>query len=348
MHPSVVKEPGRRSKTPIAPPGVMRADGAISHPLRETDVDLGPHGPGSFPPACTLLSCTYHASHPPSSSRSKPLGRPPIPTFPPTSSIQWNRNATPPRLGATAGHTPPASATAAAARVPSRLRAVSRDGEITLAFIERRFSLSSWVAYAAYPESKKVASPWSPAASTWLCCDGRVVSYCNADHRTEDPRDATPGQAADSLANAADLRKSGLGPGAAYGPHTTAEKMTLAGPAAAMTVCVPAVAPSGPRAASQSADPRIAGIEKRMGITRWQRPQRCTRNLLSCACRDAPRALSEGLFAALHCHRDASFSSAEAVRYDNSNDLSPHIRSAVGAGPRARNTGRAVLTSGAR
>ena len=76
-----------------------------------------------------------------------------------------------------------------------------------------RFSLdSTWV---QYQESKKVASLWSPAASTWLCCDGRVVSYCNADHRTEDLRDATPGHAADSLANAADLRKSGLMPGAA-------------------------------------------------------------------------------------------------------------------------------------
>jgi hypothetical protein len=58
---------------------------------------------------------------------------------------------------------------------------------------------------------QKVASPWSPAVSTWLCCDGRVVSYCSANHRTEDLRDATPGQAADSLANAGDSRKTGPG-----------------------------------------------------------------------------------------------------------------------------------------
>jgi hypothetical protein len=207
MHPSVVKEPGRCSKTPIAPPGVMHAGGAISHPLRETDVDLGPHGPGSFPPACTLLSRTYHESQPPSSSRSKPLGRPPIPViFSPTSGIRWNRNATPPRLGATAGRTPPRSATTPAAGAAARLRPVRQDGESTLAFIYGRFSLGSML--VQYPESKKVASPWSPAASTWLCCAGRVVSYWNADHRTEDLRDATPGQAADSLANAADSRKT--------------------------------------------------------------------------------------------------------------------------------------------
>ena len=35
-----------------------------------------------------------------------------------------------------------------------------------------------------------------------------MVSYCNAYHRTEDLRDATPGQAADSLANAGDPRKT--------------------------------------------------------------------------------------------------------------------------------------------
>jgi hypothetical protein len=212
MHPSVVKEPERVPKTPIAPPGVMRAGGAISHPLREMDVDLGPHGPGSFPPACTPLSRTYDEPRPPSSSRSKPLGRPPIPvTFPPTSGIRWNRNATPPRLGATAGHTPRRSAAKAAVGAAAGLRPVRRDGESTLAFMYRRFSLgSSWV---QYPASKKVASPWSPAASTWLCCDGRVVSYCNANHRTEDLRDATPGQAADSLANAADSRKTGVGAG---------------------------------------------------------------------------------------------------------------------------------------
>jgi hypothetical protein len=154
MHPSVVKEPGRCSKTPIAPPGVMRAGGAISHPLRETDVDLGPHGPGSFPPACTLLSRAYHEPHPPSSSRSKPLGRPPIPvTFPPTSSIRWNWNATLPRLSAVAGHTPRRSAATAAASAAARLRPVRRDGDSASAFIERRFSLdSSWI---QYPECKK-------------------------------------------------------------------------------------------------------------------------------------------------------------------------------------------------
>jgi hypothetical protein len=109
-------------------------------------MDLGPHGPGSLPPACTLLSRTYHEPHPPSSSRSKPSGRPPIPvTFPPTSSIRWNRNATPPRLGATAGHTPRRSAATAAANAAARLRPVRRDGDSALAFIYRRFSLgSSW------------------------------------------------------------------------------------------------------------------------------------------------------------------------------------------------------------
>ena len=202
---------GALPKTPIAPPGVMRAGGAISHPLREMDVDHGPHGPGSFPPACTLLSRTYDEPHPPSSSRSKPMGRPPIPvTFPPTSSIRWNRNATPPRLGPTAGRTPPRSAATAAAESDARLRPVRRDGDSTLAFIYRRFSVgSNW----SSTRNAKVASPWSSAASTWLCCDGRVVSYCNANHRTEDLRDATPGQAADSLANAADSRKTEVGAG---------------------------------------------------------------------------------------------------------------------------------------
>ena len=145
---------GAPLKTPIAPPGVMRAGGAISHPLRETDVDLGPHGPGSFPPACTLLSRAYHEPHPPSSSRSKPSGRPPNPvTFPPTASIRWNRNATPPRLGAKAGRTPRRSAAQAAANAAARLRPVRRDGDSTLAFIERRFSLDS--NGIQYPECKK-------------------------------------------------------------------------------------------------------------------------------------------------------------------------------------------------
>lgn len=102
------------------------------------------YGPGSFPPACTLLSRTYPEPHPPSSSRSKSLGRPPISvTFPPTSSIRWNRNATPPRLGATAGHTPRRSAATAATNAAPRLRPVRRDGDSTLAFICCRFSLCS-------------------------------------------------------------------------------------------------------------------------------------------------------------------------------------------------------------
>jgi hypothetical protein len=122
------------------PTGVRHAGGAISHPLRETDVDLGPHGPRSFPPACTLLSRTYDEPHPASSGRSKPLSRPPIPvTFPPTSNIRWNRNATPPRLGATAGHTPPRSAATAAAAAAG-LRPIRRDGGNTLALIYRQFS----------------------------------------------------------------------------------------------------------------------------------------------------------------------------------------------------------------
>jgi hypothetical protein len=112
------------------------------------------YGPGSSPPACTLLSRAYHEPHPPSSSRSKPLGRPPIPvTFPPTSSIRWNRNATLPRLGAKAGRTPRRSAATAAASAAARLRPVRRDGDSTLAFIERRFSLDS--SRIQYPECKK-------------------------------------------------------------------------------------------------------------------------------------------------------------------------------------------------
>jgi hypothetical protein len=206
MHPSVVKEPERRSKTPIAPPGVMRAGGAISHPLRETDVDLGPHGPGSFPPACTLLSRTYHEPHPPSSSRSKPLGRPPIPvTFPPTSSIRWNRNATPPRLGATAGHTPRRSAATAAANAAARLRPVRRDGDSTLAFIYRRFSLDSSWSNARNAKSRVSVVSHSEHLALLRWSSGELLQR---NHRTEDLRDATPGQAADSLANAADLRKS--------------------------------------------------------------------------------------------------------------------------------------------
>ena len=185
----------------------MRAGGAISHPLRETDVDLGPHGPGSFPPACTLLSRTYDEPHAPSSSRSKPLGRPPISvTFPPTSSIRWNRNATPPRLGATAGHTPRRSAATAAANA-ARLRPVRRDGDSTLAFIYRRFSLDSSWSHARNAKSRVSVVSHSEHLAPLRWSSGALLQR---NHRTEDLRDATPGQAADSLANAADLRKSGL------------------------------------------------------------------------------------------------------------------------------------------
>jgi hypothetical protein len=169
------------------------------------------YGPGSFPPACTLLSRTYLEPHSASSSRSKRLGRPPIPvTFPPTFSIRWNRNASPPRLGATAGHTPRRSAATAAANAAARLRPVSRDGDSTLAFIYRRFSLGSSCSTIRNAKSRVSVVFRSEHLALLRWSSG---GQCSANHRTEDLRDATPGQAADSLANAADLRKSGLGRG---------------------------------------------------------------------------------------------------------------------------------------
>jgi len=43
-------------------PSHVRAGGAIGHPRGEVDLDRWPHGPGSVPPACVMLSCRSHAS----------------------------------------------------------------------------------------------------------------------------------------------------------------------------------------------------------------------------------------------------------------------------------------------
>lgn len=127
---------GASPETPIAPPGVVCAGGAIRDPLEMGD-DQGPHGPESFPPACTLLSLPYCESRTSAPRRTKrmELALVPLPC-PTTSGIRWSRNArvAQPDLGV--GHRSPSAARLKAARATVRPRLVRRRWESGLAVIE--------------------------------------------------------------------------------------------------------------------------------------------------------------------------------------------------------------------
>lgn len=127
---------GASPETPIAPPGVVCAGGAIRDPLEMGD-DQGPHGPESFPPACTLLSLPYCESRTSAPRRTKrmELALVPLPC-PTTSGIRWSRNArvAQPDLGV--GQRSPSAARLQAARVTVRPRCVRRKWVCGLAIME--------------------------------------------------------------------------------------------------------------------------------------------------------------------------------------------------------------------
>jgi hypothetical protein len=127
MHPSVVKERNHTSETPIAPPGVVRAGGAITLPSVGTC--RWAYGPGSVPPTCDMLPSTYRDFDPSPTSRSNCMVRPPITPLPsPTRDSACDR--VPPR------HTPAPAATLVATHATSRSRVTNRAGICTFAVME--------------------------------------------------------------------------------------------------------------------------------------------------------------------------------------------------------------------
>jgi len=112
------------------------------------------YGPESMPPACTQLSCPYRdADRWP--SRSKRMDRPaPLALVPTSSGFAWNRSPRTRHPHLAPGRTPPSAV---------RPRSVNRVRESTLAVIEPPFSIC--VLGSLRTINKKVASPWSLAAS---------------------------------------------------------------------------------------------------------------------------------------------------------------------------------------
>src|SRR5438876_11568587 len=94
MHPSVVKEPGCPSQNADRPTRRRaRRWGDLASPSGE-ELGLGPHGPGSFPPARTLLSLRYHDCILNRPVRPASPDPPPIPVhLPATFSVRWTRDA---------------------------------------------------------------------------------------------------------------------------------------------------------------------------------------------------------------------------------------------------------------
>jgi hypothetical protein len=137
MLPSVVKEPGCPSQNADRPTRRRaRRWGDLSSPWGE-ELGQGPHGPGSFPPACTLLFFRYNESSLNSPGPPNWAVRPPIPVlWPATLGVRWSWNAMLSRPGLAAGHTPPFSATAMASGTAVGPLPVRREGESALTFIE--------------------------------------------------------------------------------------------------------------------------------------------------------------------------------------------------------------------
>lgn len=129
------KSGGRVHHKAIAPPGVIRAGGAIWHPLRELDSGLGPYGPAAVTPACALLSFPYRESCP--SSRSSRMLRPPVPVpFTATSGVRSIRKPNAARPSLDTGRTAPNAATLVAARPAVRPGVSRQTGECNLDIIE--------------------------------------------------------------------------------------------------------------------------------------------------------------------------------------------------------------------
>ena len=155
MHPSVVKEPGCPFQNADRPTRRhARRWGDLASPAGAEN--LGPHGPGSFPPACTLLLLPYHDCSLNAPVRPAWPDRPPIPVhLPATFGVRWSRNAEAMAPGPAVGPV-----------------LVSRGAKGALALIEP-FVLHSRESRQNVSKSKSRVS-MVLAVSRRLCCVGRA------------------------------------------------------------------------------------------------------------------------------------------------------------------------------
>src|ERR1044071_1597953 len=173
-HPPNADRPTRRR---------ARRWGDLSSPWGE-ELGQGPHGPGSFPPACTQLSFQYNDFSPNSLRVPESANPPPIPVpLPATFGVRWRRSAMLVHPGLAARPAPSPGATAMAWGTSAGPLPVRRNGESTLALIERFALHSTESRYRVSKTRSRVSMVWQRAFGSAAPADGSGAM--RAKRRTE-------------------------------------------------------------------------------------------------------------------------------------------------------------------